>query len=188
MGNAWDVPALPSFGDVDKEVLFAAVGRALSQWEYFEGYLGELYSFLISSHLQTTPAMRVYGSSTSFANRLDMIRTAATTYFIINNEPYLELLKSLLSSAQNFAPRRNDIAHGIVQTLTPSSALLPQTYALVPSRHATRRSRIEHNLETSKFDVVYEYAYTSKELNYFRECFDTLANKAIETWTAFLTS
>lgn len=37
MSNAWDVPALPSFGDVDKEVLFAAVGRALSQWEYFEG-------------------------------------------------------------------------------------------------------------------------------------------------------
>ena len=40
MANPWDIPALPSLGEMSTEAIFTAVGRALSQWEYFEGYLG----------------------------------------------------------------------------------------------------------------------------------------------------
>ena len=33
----WDIPPLPAKGDAKSEITLAAVGLALSQWEYLEG-------------------------------------------------------------------------------------------------------------------------------------------------------
>jgi hypothetical protein len=184
----WDIPPIPIAGDVDDQAIFTAVGIALSQWEYFEGYLGEIYSFLIGSKTQTSPAMRAYGSVSSFSTRIDMIRAAASSYFTIKNEPYLEELKQVLDEAKSFSPRRNDIAHGILQPFTKPSGLGPQTYALVPSRHATRRRRLEYNLKDGTLDIIYDYAYTSVEIRQFGKFFDKLANMALKAWTLLLVS
>jgi hypothetical protein len=186
VANPWDIPALPSLGEMSTETIFTAVGRALSQWEYFEGYLGEVYCYLIGSPSQTSPAMRSYGSVTVNSTRTEMIKSAANAYFITNNIPQLTELNAMLNKARNFSARRNDIAHGIVQPFAQPNGLAPQTFALVPSRHATKRKRLEFNLVDNKFDTVYEYAYTSKEINYFRDCFDGLANEAIKVWTGLI--
>ena len=182
----WDIPPIPIVGDISDDAIFTAVGVALSQWEYFEGYLGEIYAFLIGSALQTTPAMRSYGAISSFSSRVDMIKAAAAAYFTTNNKEPSEELKILLERAKSFSLRRNDIAHGIVQPFTHPSGLQPRTYALLPSRHATRRRRIEYNLEVSRFDSVHEYAYTSNEIKYFGSCFSSLANEATSVWVSLL--
>ena len=186
MTNPWDIPALPKLGELSSEAIFTAVGKALSQWEYFEGYLGEVYCYLIGSPSQTSPAMRSYGCVTVNATRSEMIRTAASAYFITNNIQHIADLNVMLNKARHFSARRNDIAHGIVQPFTQPHGITPQTFALVPSRHSAKRKRLELNLGTNKYDAVYEYAYTSNEIKYFGNCFDGLANDAIKVWTGLI--
>jgi hypothetical protein len=184
----WDIPPIPTRGDLDAETIFAAVGGALSQWEFFEGHLGEIYSFLIGSSAQTSPTMRAYGSVSSFSTRIDLVKAAASAYFMRKSNPLNDDLRSLFDKAKSFSFRRNDIAHGIVQPVSLGSGLSPNTLALVPSRHATRRRRLEYNLDTSRFDAKYDYAYTSKEIATFSGCFTNLAKEALSLWIALVTS
>jgi hypothetical protein len=86
-----------------------------------------------------------------------MVDTAASAYFTAHNEPYLTDLKRLINTSKKFSARRNDIAHGIVQPFAQSKGLTPVTYALSPSRHATRRKRLEYNIANSSLDTM-EYA------------------------------
>ena len=46
--NPWDIPPPPSHGDFDEEVLFAAIGRALTEWEKVETVCAELFAVFVS--------------------------------------------------------------------------------------------------------------------------------------------
>ena len=113
----WQVPDPPAAGDPDSDITFCAVGKALSQWEWFEGNLSLAFSYLIGSGYGNLAAQRAYGSVLGFYGRAGMIERAAEVYFKYNRNSDLEFALDLLliSSRDRLSGRRNDIAHGIVQ-------------------------------------------------------------------------
>jgi hypothetical protein len=64
----WEVPDPPATGDATNDITFCAVGRALSQWEWFEGNLSLAFSYLIGSGYGNIAALRAYGSVETFAD------------------------------------------------------------------------------------------------------------------------
>jgi hypothetical protein len=43
MSNPWNLPPHPSTYDKDAEEIFAAVGGALSSWQYVEDVIGRIF-------------------------------------------------------------------------------------------------------------------------------------------------
>lgn len=182
--HPWDTPPRPARGDKDDWETFAGVGQALSQWEYFEGYLGLLYGLLTGDDKATAPGMRAYGAVSAFGTRIDMINEAARAYYFIHGGTGNKAIKDLTDTAKNFATRRNEIAHGIVQPYY-IGGVAPTGYALGPSRHATRKQKLR-KLDDGSNGVGTVYAYTSEELIYFMHQFDHLANRAMALYRALL--
>lgn len=112
----WEVPNPPASGDAANHITFCAVGRALSQWEWFEGNLSLALSYLIGSGYGNVAALRAYGSVETFRGRTNLIERAAEVYFRYNPDEKLEAAISDLvkKSRDQLSARRNEIAHGIV--------------------------------------------------------------------------
>src|SRR5689334_3074896 len=92
----WDDPPHPKRGDKKADTTYAAVGRALTQWEYLETKLAELFSKLVDGewpsgdHTIYHPADRAYGSALGSSARLSMIEEAAKAHFQWYPNPALE--------------------------------------------------------------------------------------------------
>ena len=178
----WDLLSKPRNGDQNENITFLSVGKAMSQWEFFEAYLGLIYGQLVGDVSETSPAMRAYGVVSSFSTRLEMIDQAAKAHFFAFPDDVALLLKDLLESAKRFSARRNEIAHGIVQPYQPQGLSIPG-YALLPSRHATRKRELSNNPIKGNAEIISAYAYASDEIDYFGECFSALANQAMDFYS-----
>jgi hypothetical protein len=178
--NLWDVPPLPDHGDDDQTVLFAAVGKALSQWEYLEAYLGLIYGLFVGNTKPASPAMRAYGSIVGFNARQEMAKEASSAFFRLYfsiSKDQIDLYRHITKAAKDYSPRRNDIAHGIVQPYV-NPKRIPSGYALIPSRHATKKYAFLD--DPTQLDVTSpKYAYTSIEIDMFARHFGGIANEAM---------
>lgn len=170
----WDDRPHPQRGDKNANTTYAAVGRALTQWEYLEVKLAELFSQLVGGEWPSDgdgppyhPADRAYGSVLGSAARLTMVEEAAKAHFQwYPNRATEKRLKDLISTeCRNFASKRNNIAHGIVDLRFSDPPELKLGHWLVPSFYATKK----HPLNGPS-----AYAYTSAEINYFTYEFDRL--------------
>ena len=168
----WDDRPRPKRGDKNANTTYAAVGRALTQWEYLEAKLAELFSQLVGGEWSGDgapyhPAVRAYGSVLGSAAKLTMIEEAAKAHFQWYPNPALEKrLKDLIGiECRMFAGKRNNIAHGIVDLRFSDPPKLKLGHWLVPSLYATKK----HPLKGPS-----AYAYTSAEINYFLHEFDRL--------------
>ena len=77
--NPWDIPPPPSHGDFDEEVLFAAIGRALTEWEKVETACAELFAVFVSvsqTPNHNAPAIRADGTVTSYQMRCELFAVA----------------------------------------------------------------------------------------------------------------
>ena len=54
MENPWDVRPKSEMGDRDPNVLFAAIGQALTEWENVESSLAELFAVFVSARGKST--------------------------------------------------------------------------------------------------------------------------------------
>ena len=180
----WDMPSLPKRGDRLRDDTFIAVGRALSQWEHFEGEIGLIYGILAGPLRETSPAIRAYGSVSSFSTRIDMINEASKAFFLRINPSIENEIKRLLDDAKQFATRRNEIAHGIVQPYY-SRGQTQSGYALGPSRFATRKQILSWDGMLGSVDGM--YAYTSRELENLYTNFGVLTERAMELHLALQT-
>ena len=166
MSNPWDVPPVPDKGDASPESIFLAVGRAMTQWEHLEAALGDFFAFLVGGDFGLTdPALRAYGSIVSFNQRATMLEEAASAYFHATPHPsFQERFHQLIKiECRNFAGRRNDIAHGLVEKGFDKSGGLSNF--LIPGRYASKKW---------KPDQPPHYLYSSKEIDYFAEQFAAL--------------
>lgn len=179
--KAWDIPPLPKRGDRHRDDTFVGVGRALSQWEHFEGEIGLIYGVLVRSFRETSPAIRAYGSVAAFSTRIEMINEASKAFFLHVIPSIEKEIKHLLDDAKQFATRRNEIAHGIVQPYY-SKGSTQSGYVLGPSRFATRKQKLSRDGGWGDIEVV--YAYTSRELDDFSTHFGTLTERAMEIYLA----
>ena len=175
----WDRRPWPESGDGHQDITYAAVGRALSEWERYESVLGFLFGNLV---LPGAPvllaATRSYSAVRTFEGRAEMLRAASEAFFFYYGTEMADTLqdkfKDVLRNAVQFSQRRNDIAHGVVDhyrppppTVPPMSS--PDEYALFPA-YATFKERDPQNVPT--------YCYASAELDYYRTQFYSLRRPA----------
>jgi hypothetical protein len=163
----WDRLPWSKQGDVDQDLLYTSVGRALSEWERYDTGLAFLFAAFVSP---TDPSIgrRAYSAVRTFEGRLEMLRAASEAHFTLHpNAEFLAQFKAILRDASVYSQRRNDIAHGTVDhyQLEPPAPLqlpAPDAYGLFPSFASFRERDI--------YDVP-NYCYTSPELEYFRRWF-----------------
>lgn len=174
----WDRRPWPGSGDTDESKLYAAVGRSLSAWERYESRLAFLFAQFTGASI-INPAIRAYCAIRTFEGRKEMLKAASKQYFYgfgIGEDHQLVInLKDVLRHADKFSQRRNDIAHGVVDSYIVNGASAGSAvhvvgeYALFPT-YGSAQSRDEAGIP--------EYCYTSAELDYFSDQFQTLHKPA----------
>ncbi len=163
MPNLWDRPPIPKIGDPSEDVTYAHVGRLISQWEFLEFALSQIYSCFCVGLTQTT-YMREYGSGNIFRVRADILKRKAEDYFVKNPDQGVESeFDRLLTEAKGYSERRNDIAHGVLfpiheitlfrERIKPDRLHRPH-YAIIPPLYASRFHKAG----------LPDFAYTSVEM------------------------
>jgi hypothetical protein len=173
------VPSIPEIGDRRKDKIHLAAGRAIHQWEYVEHHLGSLFGILLGTVIPMG-ALRVYGATTGFSVRQQMLMQAAEALFHYNanDDLHTEFLRIVKRIGDPASGRRNDIAHGLVIGEHRHDRM---HYFLVPSYHSARKR---------EFDSTPAYQYTSKEIEEFRNKYGLLSGDihrlgvAISDWRA----
>jgi hypothetical protein len=111
----WDRRPWPAHGDADAAIIYCHVGRFLSLWEKLEAALAFLFATFSGPYPMSEPARRSFFAVRTFEGRAEMLKAASAAFFHTVDEPELQdECKSLIASALNYSPRRNDIARGFV--------------------------------------------------------------------------
>jgi hypothetical protein len=171
----WDVPPKPTTGEFGDEI-YIAVGQALSNRELVERELGEIFSIFIGMPIgiapSVEPVMRAYGAVANFSGRTEMLEAASKAFFHQQVSPDVEMrFRGLMTECKGFAGRRNDIAHGRVETV------LRGMYEWWPGDHA--RLLLPGLFATKKYGLNQEpmYVYSSREIAHFSICFEELSER-----------
>ncbi|HUZ34351.1 MAG TPA: hypothetical protein VMV19_19955 [Xanthobacteraceae bacterium] len=98
----------------------AAVGSALSAWQFTEDAVSHIFESLITdcgpkgAYVNSmSPAERAYGSIVSFDGRTGMVQAAAEAFFEVHkNSALYARLRTLLKTCRGWSARRNEVAHG----------------------------------------------------------------------------
>jgi hypothetical protein len=118
--------------------------------------------------------MRAYGSILTFKGRVEMIETAAAAFFMRYPHPAESFLADIIKQAKGYSPRRNDIAHGMVQLYYPEGKAADGT-VVGPSRNATSKYKLTRQEGEFPFKITPTFAYSSAELMIFTRDFGLLA-------------
>lgn len=138
--DIWALPPLSTSVEKSEDSLYTSVGRALSRWEVVEGLLSEVFSMLVSPTGALKAAKRAYGGTVAFAARKDMLENAAEAYFEDHPDEALQAsLANVMKVMARASPRRNDIAHGVVQPIWITDRMSDNGFLLVPSYYTSRR-------------------------------------------------
>jgi hypothetical protein len=169
----WDRPLWPSKGDDNMDTLYAAVGRALSQWERYEAHLAMLFSALVTG-METDIARRAYCAVRTFEGRAEMLRAASEAYFFTYPDTGLqERFKVVIKEAKLFSERRNEITHAVLDHWQPNPPVYPllqePSWGLFPTAATFKNRSFEKNSP--------EYCYTSVEINRLYDEFNRLTGE-----------
>lgn len=175
-------PAIPEkMGDVS-ELTYAAVGRAMSEWERLEVELAHLYTKFVRLPRHSLIAIRPYGTPINFGNRMDGLENAAGGYFVTAPDQGVEgEFSTIATHCRKWSLRRNEVAHGIVQPVQWIRAFhagdddnidMPDEtkYCLLPPHYSPRR------FDGANFP---NFAYTSIELAKFEGEFYSVGMRVI---------
>lgn len=166
----WDVPPRPTDYDRDPEVLYAAIGSALSSWQYVENAIANIFEWLVVegdprvNYVDSmSPAERAYGSVVSFDGRAGMVTAAADAFFDVHKHPSFHTrLSKLMEACRGWSGRRNEIAHGQVG----GSPVDLNLCALWPSEYSSRKRAVDYRAR---------YVYNSAQIKEFGHRFLHLA-------------
>ena len=115
--NYWSRPKNSAVGDADVDLIYRAVGRALSQWEMLEQRLANLFLIVCECpDSSANPVRRAYGAIENGTLRRQALEQAARVYFGKSWDiPIVERsFKRMIEAVSLASKRRDDIAHGIV--------------------------------------------------------------------------
>lgn len=181
MSNLWDIPPFPDAGDAEPEIIYTAMGHALTTWELVEEELSSLFALFVGRarrHPETQAAARAYGAVIAFNSRAEMLSAAATAFF---GSPYLtpaakELevhFRELLKQVNGWVGRRNDVAHGRIRDVKGKSGCF-----LVPSLYNSRKNRFGEDEPA--------YVLSSKEIKKFQQAFELIGMLVRDFWYRLL--
>lgn len=114
----WEQRPRATIGDRNPEVLFCAVGAAMTAWENIEGEFSTIYANLTTERPWHETK---YFKTPSFEIRSKMLIQISER--IIENDNRIQFL-SLVELVQKFSFRRNDIAHGRVFKFADNNFIL----------------------------------------------------------------
>jgi hypothetical protein len=177
MDHPWDVPPGPYAPDASIETTYAAVGRALSQWEKLEFTLARLSANLTGHTLPSAVAFGTYRAATIFNKRADDLEEVFRRYIIRHPDQALEGdFGALICDIRRLSARRYDIALGVVQPCWDENerVISEETatgYVLVPAGYATRN-----------FDAYGKpsYIFGASDIHRYRKSFKKYRAKVIE--------
>ena len=105
-------PSLTYAGELSLDVLYPAVGNAISRWEHMESGLIGLFQLMCET--PKLNAYRAYSTIISSTGRCGAIRAAASVFFKTRDVADFQPIDKLLKAVATAAGYRNNIAHGIV--------------------------------------------------------------------------
>jgi hypothetical protein len=177
----WDIRPKPERGSANSDDVYRAVGMALTSWEYVENAVADIFVSVVGDPFESankSPATRAYGAVTNFNSRADMVEAAAYAFLnpertkakadaqlLAHRTELREQFKTLLGKFRSFAGRRNDIAHGIVDSNRLGSFLYPASY-----------NAKKHPLEKADLTLHQRalFCYAAEDIHYYRERFEDL--------------
>ena len=171
----WALLGYRSCGDGSVEPIYAAVGKALSQWEELENRLASLFAFFVGDVPgDDAPAVRAYGTVISFRSRCGMVNAAARAYFHKHPDEGLEAKwTDLRKQLEGYSERRNDIAHGAARMLiNPRSKEGPHGAYLTPGLFVSKKFPLDREWPT-------QYFLTADQIESFSASFFSLANRIV---------
>lgn len=118
-------------GDIDIEITYAAVGRAISRWEAVEVGFAYLYALFVVGFLDLNKVREFGAENRIFVGRLAALKHASKPYFQMQpNQMNEGDFDSLCQRAGHLSVIRNNIAHGIVSQVKYFSTAntLPSEY------------------------------------------------------------
>lgn len=177
--NPWDILPTRDRGDDEPQALYLSVAKALTAWEFLDSAQGILFGVLVNSRAGS--AESAYGMVISPASRADMVLAAASCLFA-PGEPLLEEIETTVNQIRQMAGRRNDIAHGVINTHRPllfkSDGSDSLGWFISPTYNNTRRS-IPHaeKVAMAHADIrapsqhFHRYAYVSEQVDWYASHF-----------------
>lgn len=111
--------------------IWTSVGYALSEWEFLQDALANLFVSLSGAEFRW-PIMRAFGLNMVVHSKIEMINCAAEA--TLSGRPdILQKVLALTSLVKGYNERRNDIAHGVTANETEAG------YYLVPTVTTTKK-------------------------------------------------
>jgi len=170
----WEVVDPSPVGDPDENPLFNAIGRALTSWETVEIECARLFAVFVSARLKRTyhaPAVRAYGSIVGTYGRKKMLQLAAEAYFArrpIQRALFEERCAKLIGEYDQYAIRRNEIAHGLVRRIFLIKGRRRPTIGiyLIPSFYNPKKFKFKSE--------DFAYRYISGDVIHYKQEFDKL--------------
>jgi len=184
MPDPWDIPSIPAHGDKSATDLFAAIGRALSEWEELELYLARVYAMFLGVPPIKAIEQPEYKNAPTFSMRAKVIEEAAERHFIAHpNQQREGEFQEALCGARKLANRRNDIAHGVARLSWGEFGEIPLADALARAEIFLGPARYR----AKQFDkLAPEYLFSSVEVLHFAEQFRSWRMVQIEMLLAEL--
>ncbi len=172
----WERPTRSPKGDESSCTIYMAVGITLSKWEVLETYFATTFQYLVES--KSNAALRAYGAMASAKARRDALDAAAEAFFYLHQVPKVESdrFNKLMNHFYLASSRRNEIAHGVLAAVTDIGCYL------TPPDYNTNKTKIEKEIwEGDIFAALgLDYAYTSNDINHFKDRFTVLGNASLE--------
>jgi hypothetical protein len=107
------MPEIPEKGDDTADITYAAVGYALSMWEFAEVELCWLFASLSGLSLGSREAIEIYSAQPTFVSRLGRLKTAGEANAVLSSDYRMSCaFHDLLRLADTRADERNRVAHG----------------------------------------------------------------------------
>jgi hypothetical protein len=130
MTNPWDRQPFPSKGDDNQDILYAAVGRVISQWENVELGLSHLYAIFIGQPFTVGIYAQYYEPSKTFMTRLAAVERQSERFFQkAPNQAIEGEFSDLVKRVNGFSERRHEVAHGFVRPIQWYHVVLPSLSA-----------------------------------------------------------
>ncbi|RWC24969.1 MAG: hypothetical protein EOS51_01725 [Mesorhizobium sp.] len=173
-------PSAAYLGETSPEPIYAAIGKATTQWEHNEVVLCRLFQFFCET--PSFAASQVYGEPTGFAGRLALVQVASDEFFLRRPESIENLEQQARADAlvRAFAQasfERNKIVHAMVSRPQPDTVELG--YYLTPSYYSTKKRKFD--LEEG-WPMGGNYFYRSAEILRCFERFEDLLNEGMHLW------
>ena len=180
--NYWKKPSLDEVmnGDDSIDLIFHAIGSALTQWEVLENNLFSMYMMFceLESASSYNAIRRSFGTIESSAARRIAIIEAAKIYF--GEEEYsrgsAKQFKKIFEAHEAATKRRNDIAHGVAHGFTINNE--SKGFFLFPASYNSGRNTtfmVSDGSANAPY-LTETYRYTSSNIYSFTKKFGELSN------------